>query len=68
MTGSATYGVTYNAANQRSDLTYDLAGNVTADGASISTYDALNRLTTRTSGGVTTSYGSNGDGAFLQFI
>ena len=41
-------GVTDNAANQRSDLTYDLAGNVLTDGASTSTYDALNRLTSRT--------------------
>ena len=59
-------GVTYNAANQRSDLTYDLAGNVTADGASTSTYDALNRLTSRTASSVTTSYGVNGDGALVS--
>ncbi len=59
-------GVTYNAANQRSDLTYDLTGNVTADGASTSTYDALNRLTSRTASSVTTSYGVNGDGALVS--
>ncbi len=55
-------GVTFNAANQRSDLTYDLVGNVLTDGATSMTYDALNRLTTQG----TTTYSSNGDGVLIS--
>ncbi|MBK9944709.1 MAG: hypothetical protein IPP13_24200 [Kouleothrix sp.] len=55
---------TYNLANEitTAGSTYDLAGNLANDGMAASTFDALNRMTTR--GGTTYAY--NGDGALIS--
>jgi YD repeat-containing protein len=59
--GTVTEHHTYNAANQVVGWTYDAAGNLLSDGATTSTYDALNRLLTAS--GQTRAYTYNGDGA-----
>jgi RHS repeat-associated protein len=64
-TSATVNGVTttrgYNAANQVTGWSYDAAGNLLNDGTTISTYDALNRLTSQ--GGA--SYAYNGDGVLV---
>jgi uncharacterized protein RhaS with RHS repeats len=47
---------------------YDLVGNLTSDGASTYTYDALNRLKTVAVAAQTRSYSYNGDGALVLQI
>jgi RHS repeat-associated protein len=65
-TGETVNGVTrtweYNAANQVEGWEYDAAGNLLSDGTTRSTYDALNRLSSRN--GVSYSY--NGDGTLVS--
>ncbi|MBA3471005.1 MAG: hypothetical protein H0T53_15330 [Herpetosiphonaceae bacterium] len=56
---------TYDAADQRSGWTYDAVGNVLNDGTRTATFDALNRLTSVTRAGVTTTYTYNGDGLLV---
>ncbi|MBA3470772.1 MAG: RHS repeat-associated core domain-containing protein [Herpetosiphonaceae bacterium] len=56
---------TYDAADQRTTWTYDAVGNVLNDGTRSSTFDALNRLTSVTRAGVTTTYTYNGDGLLV---
>ncbi|MBI1750636.1 MAG: hypothetical protein HY234_00125, partial [Acidobacteria bacterium] len=45
---------------------YDLAGNMTADGLNTVTYDAENRIASSTSGGATASYSYDGSGLRVQ--
>ncbi|HKP52979.1 MAG TPA: DUF6531 domain-containing protein [Chloroflexia bacterium] len=61
---SITTGRTYDAADQvvGTGWQYDGAGNLLSDGTNSYTYDPLKRLTSVASGGITTTYGYNGDG------
>ncbi len=63
--GSTSGPWSYTAADQRTDWTYDAAGNVLNDGTATATYDALGRLTSRTQGGITSTYTYNGDGLLV---
>ena len=67
---STTTTRSYDAANQVSGWTYDVAGNLTNDGTATYTYDKLNRLTKVTTGGLigstTTSYGYHGEELIQQ--
>ena len=66
LTGNRTDGGrTYNAANQIIGASYDAAGNLLTDGATSYAYDALNRLTSTTTGGQTRTNGYNGDGVLV---
>jgi RHS repeat-associated protein len=60
--GTLTENRTYDAADQVTGWQYDAAGNLLNDGTNTYSYDILNRLTGVTHGGVTTSYGYNGEG------
>ena len=64
--GAAPVITTYNLDNQitNAGYTYDLAGNLTNDGTAASTFDALNRMTTRGS----TTNGYNGDGVLVSQV
>lgn len=57
---------TYDAANQRDPWMYDADGNLLSNGTTSYTYDALNRVTTRATGGMTTTNTYNGDGVLLR--
>jgi YD repeat-containing protein len=52
----------YDAANQVEGWQYDATGNLVNDGRTTYTYDALNRLSSRTLNGTTDRYMYNGDG------
>ncbi len=62
LNGTRTVTQTFNAANQVDGFTYDAAGNLTNDGATTYGYDALNRMTIRS----TTPYTYNGDGVLVD--
>ena len=63
--GATTQQHTYDAANQVQGWTYDAAGNLTGDGTSTNSYDALGRLTAGTSGAQGSTYSYNGDGTLV---
>ena len=63
--GATTQQHSYDAANQVVGWTYDAAGNLTGDGISTYSYDALGRLTAGTSGAQSSSYSYNGDGTLV---
>lgn len=62
--GAAPVITTYNLDNQitNAGYTYDLAGNLTNDGTTAATFDALNRMTSRGS----TTYGYSGDACWCS--
>ncbi len=55
----------FNAADQVVGWTYDAAGNLLNDGTTSSTYDALSRMLTTTTGSEQRAYTSNGDGTLV---
>src|SRR6266508_3711297 len=57
--------VAYDAANQVQGWTYDAVGNLTNDGTTTYTYDALNRMLATTAGSQTRNNTYNGDGALV---
>ena len=63
--GTTTQQHTYDSANQVVGGTYDPAGNLTGDGTSTYSYDALGRLTAATSGAQGSTYSYNGDGTLV---
>jgi len=63
--GTTTQQHSYDAANQVVGWTYDAAGNLTGDGISTYSYDALGRLTAGTSGAQSSTYSYNGDGTLV---
>ena len=63
--GATTQQHTYDAANQVQGWTYDPAGNLTGDGTSTNSYDALGRLTAGASGAQGSTYSYNGDGTLV---
>ncbi len=65
LNGTTQNGFQYDAADQRTGWTYDAVGNVLNDGTGTYTYDPLNRLTSVTRAGVTTTYSYNGDGLLV---
>ena len=63
--GTLTQHRAYDAANQVQGGTYDAAGNLTGDGTSTNSYDALGRLTAGNVGAQGSTYSYNGDGTLV---